>query len=270
MSTCEETICTGACEACTIAICADVFSGCQCNQGPQCSPNCNPQCSGSSCRCGSSSSVILPGILGIMGFLLTGIFGIGILSSFGAKSPYVLTVLGAVGLSFSLSGIRLDRNPSQCPDAVKTRTRWRGLVINHSHHPPDQRIRGHEIRIGEKYFCTGCYGILIGTVLALLMAFFYLGIGIVDWMWPLILVGVPASFVPIILRYTVYQDGSSIFRLISNILLPVGCCLIFVIFDATSQGLTNNILLTLGIMIIALLRAFAAAQSNRNLGTVKS
>ncbi|MFW9854521.1 MAG: hypothetical protein ACFFFG_05655 [Candidatus Thorarchaeota archaeon] len=270
MSTCEETICTGACEACTIAICSEALAGCQCNQTPQCNTNCNPQCSGSSCRCGSSSSIILPGILGIIGIFLTGILGIGILSTFGAKSPYVLTVVGAIGIGFSLSGFRYDVNPSQCPDSAKTRTRWHRLVVIHSHHPPAQRITGHEFKIGEKYFCTGCYGILIGIILALLIAVFYLVFGIAEWMGPLVLVAVPISFIPIILRYTKYRNGSSIFRLISNILLPVGCCLVFVIFDATSQGLTNNVLLTLGIMLIALLRGFAGARSNRSLGLVKS
>ena len=41
--------------------------------------------------------------------------------------------------------------------------------IHHSHHPKHLIERGHEFRIGNKYFYTGCYGLLIGTVCAVII-----------------------------------------------------------------------------------------------------
>jgi hypothetical protein len=109
MSTCEDVICTTACEACTIAICAESLSNCQCSQSPQCDPGCsNVQCNSSNCRCGSSSSVILPIVITITGILFAGVLGVGILSVFGAKSPYYLTFLGSIVLALNLSGLRID------------------------------------------------------------------------------------------------------------------------------------------------------------------
>jgi hypothetical protein len=205
----------------------------------------------------------------VTSILFTGLLGIGFLNAFGAKSPYYLTFFGSIALAINLSGIRISNNASQCPEIEKTRTRLGKLVFIHSHHAPAQRKKGHEFKIKDKYFCTGCYGILTGTILSLIFAVFYVGFGFPNWIWPLVWVGAPLSFLPIILRYTLYQDMPVLFRLISNILLPVGCYLIFVIFDVTSQGLITNILLIFGVLIIALLRAVAAVRANQGSVTVE-
>jgi hypothetical protein len=127
-----------------------------------------------------------------------------------------------------------------------------------------------EFKIGDKYFCTGCYGILFGTVLSLLIAVLYVGIGLPEWMWPLVLLVTPLCFIPIIIRYTLYRDMPVFLRLTSNVLLPVGCTQIFMIFDATSQGLINNILLIIGVILLALLRGLVASRSNQNSINVKA
>jgi hypothetical protein len=188
----------------------------------------------------------------------------GLNQSFNSKGPIMLTLFGSAVLAVNLTGLRIGNGSQKKSLAlykknwnpVSTRQGWFTFV--HSHHTAKQRMEGHEFKFRNKYFCTGCYGTLIGTIIAIMVFTAYLLFGMPDNFVFLATIVAPISFIPIILRYTVFTNMKTSMRLLSNSLLPVGCSLYLVVMDHVFQSWVLNACLVLLILMTGFIRAKVA------------
>ena len=78
-----------------------------------------------------------------------------------------ICVLGAIATIFphkcSNSEIPSDLEP------IRYST-FRSFRLVHGHHPICRTFNDHEIKIGQKMFCAGCLGLLIGSIIAIINA----------------------------------------------------------------------------------------------------
>ncbi len=222
--------------------------------------------------CSESSSVSK--IVDLFGTLISVFFCtfvLGFLQNFDSKGPLYLTLIGSCILAISLSGIRIKRNIHErsCKSLKKSFNNYGTTTLGwftfvHSHHCLKERVAGHEFKIGDKYFCTGCFGILIGTVISIVFAITtYFIIGLNSSFHPIFILIIPFCFIPIILRYTLFPEMKSPIRLLSNILLPIGCCLLFFVFENTFHNWFVNVSLILVCITIAFLRGMAQKVGGR-------
>jgi len=126
----------------------------------------------------------------------------------------------------------------------------------------------HELRIGNKYFCTGCYGTLLGTITSILLIIGYFYFGTEKTLIPFIILLIPMCFIPIILKYTIFTQMKPAYRLISNALLPIGFCTLVILLDVTYQSWFINALLILLVITVAYIRAIVARVDNNKLSTL--
>ncbi len=183
---------------------------------------------------------------------------------FGAKGPVILTFLGAFALFANLLNIGLEpesfQNISKLPKTSSIMSHKGPLIIYHSHHSQEERLDGKEFRIGYKYFCTGCYGILLGTSIAIVLIFFHLINGISKNLSLILILSVPLWFIPIILRYTLYTDMKTIPCFLSNMFLPIGCSVLLVFTDLAFQSWILNVLVVILIEVVVCLRGFVSVR----------
>ncbi|MFX1254785.1 MAG: hypothetical protein ACFFCZ_24450 [Promethearchaeota archaeon] len=238
------------CEACAAALCAGICESCTCG-----------------CYSPSYSSIIP--LIGSVIFTLVTMFVLGVLQAFDPKGPFFLTMLAGAVLAVSLTGIRFTTGTCQgnC-DSVKekvcdsVKTTWGRLTFVHSHHKPHLREANHEFKIGHKYFCTGCYGTLIGTTIVLLLMSAYVLFGLTADLAFLVALAVPICLVPTILRYAIFKEMRTPLRLLSNILLPIGSGLLFILCDYTFHSWILNVGLVLFILVISFVRISASSKEN--------
>ena len=256
--------CSENCEQACSSMCQEA-----CDQ--MCQDACNQMCQNA---CSSSTSILTsfikaslllsPVILTLVVAILVGMF-----QAFDPKGPILLTIFGSSVLTVSLSGVRLTKSgsktsPCQVIDGAaksfSSRLRW--FTIHHSHHPKHLIIQGHEFKIANKYFCTGCYGLCFGTVCAILIASLYMVFGL-NTSWALaILPLVPCLFIPILLRYTLFPTMPTSLRFFANSLIPISWCLLSISLDALLHNWVVNVVLILIIVFSAYLRSAVASKDN--------
>ena len=197
------------------------------------------------------------------------LFVLGVFQAFNPKGPFFLTMLAGAVLAVSLTGIRFttgtckgncDSVKEKVCDSVKTT--WGRLTFVHSRHKPHLREANHEFKIGNKYFCTGCYGTLIGTTIVLILMSAYVLFGLTADLAFLVAIAVPLCLIPITLRYAVFRQMRTPMRLFSNILLPIGAGLMFILCDYTFHSWIVNVSLVLLILMISFVRITASAKEN--------
>lgn len=245
-NTCQQEECQLAC--CQLACC----SLCAGSGGTE-------QCGASTCSI-MSPGIILP-LLGSIFLTLIGTIILGFIQAFDSKGPLYITLIGSGFLAVGLSGIRLsNKQHHTCKGANKeiksvVSTKLGLFKINHSHHAKHLRENGHEFKIGnDKYFCTGCYGLLIGTIISIIITLLYIGYGINELMLSILVIMTPIAFVPIIVRYFIIKNVKTPIKFLSNSLLPVGCCFLFLILENQFQNWTINVGLVLLTITAAYLR----------------
>ncbi|MFX0171784.1 MAG: hypothetical protein ACFE9L_07690 [Candidatus Hodarchaeota archaeon] len=275
--------------ACSESIESSIEQSCQ-NITDSCSQQCSEQCEanfescmedfcnqmmtqmcGSCCAnitCGSQTSVptiVMPlfGILVIISFIT---IILGLLQNFNPKGPLYLTLFGSSFLAVSLTGIRFntgqDSMSKHYPILPNSGiTRFKCFEFIHSHHNPLERVKGHEFNIGNKFFCTGCYGILIGAVISIIFALIYAAFGLTSGMFPIVAFITPICFLPILFRYLLVLELKTSLRLLSNILLPIGCSFTFMLID----HLYHNWLLNFWLILLTVSMAFLRRKMSRNL-----
>ncbi|MFW9995550.1 MAG: hypothetical protein ACFFD4_26165 [Candidatus Odinarchaeota archaeon] len=194
---------------------------------------------------------------------------LGFVQYFDSKGPLIITLFGSVILAVNLTGVRFSNGNYEHYDRTLekqllglTATYWGRLTFNHSHHSMKQREGGHEFKFRGRFFCTGCYGIFIGTVIAIASMIIYLTVGISPDNAIFYIIAMVFCFVPIISRYTVFTSMKTEMRLLSNILLPVGCSLYLIVFDYFLQNWFLNVGLVLLTLLIATLRGIVANNDN--------
>ncbi|MHA2232396.1 MAG: hypothetical protein ACXAB4_07880 [Candidatus Hodarchaeales archaeon] len=124
------------------------------------------------------------------------------------------------------------------------------LIWHHGHHPPLARFRNHELFIRGKRYCCGCIGasigILTGSAIIALVELADFGQRLSQFMLFGGLVLVATALTP----YGAKTNPIAPFRLILNIFLPVGLCLVIV--SARVNHPTSNLVLLLGGLTFAL------------------
>ncbi|MFX1254788.1 MAG: hypothetical protein ACFFCZ_24465 [Promethearchaeota archaeon] len=224
------------------------------------------------CPEGSSPCSILSLIIQLIGTVTYTLvmFILGVLQAFDPKGPLFLGILTGSVLAVSFTGIRFKTRTCQgnC-DSVRERvcdsvkTTWGRLTFVHSHHKPHLREANHEFKIGHKYFCTGCYGTLIGTTIVLLLMSAYVLFGLTADLAFLVRLAIPICFIPIALRYAVFKQMRTPLRLLSNILFPIGGGLLLVLCDYTFHSWILNVGVVLLIVVIVFVRMNVSAKENK-------
>ncbi|MFW9992207.1 MAG: hypothetical protein ACFFD4_09195 [Candidatus Odinarchaeota archaeon] len=272
---CSEA-CGAACsEACNEA-CSNVCNEASCSEAcnEACSNACNEACSNAcSSSSGSGVSSVFTGMITISLVLLCSII-VGIIDAFNSQGPIVITLFGSVFLAVNLTGIRFVSNKNEkkictspCSKNKSTNMvsiRWGKILVAHSHHSLAQCKTGHEFRMGKKYFCTGCYGLFLGSVVAIAIFVTYLLDTVNYTFLTSYLFIIPLCFIPIIMRYTIKPRMGTRLKLAANGLIPIGCSLLFIAIDIIYQNWFINVGMVLFILLIAFSRGMVAARDNKN------
>ncbi|MHA2139800.1 MAG: hypothetical protein ACW98G_18100 [Candidatus Hodarchaeales archaeon] len=278
MSSSENTCCQGCADSfsqsCGESCTASCEENCQesCNEAcsDACSSACSNACSNATCTCGSTTEIaIFPLLLAFGGTILSSIV-LGVLQAFDSHGPILITLFGSTILAVSLSGIRLNSpyGKTTC-NALSNRstslftTKIGRISFNHSHHSPSLIEAGHEFQIKNKYFCTGCYGLLVGSIISVVIGTIYILNGIhTTWVSILPFI-VPLCFIPIMFRYLLPYKIPSSMKLIANSLLPIGCCLLLIYTDVLFYNWAYNVFIVLLIISAAYLRGIIAQIDNK-------
>ena len=269
-------ICSGLTDQCTANCQENCEQNCtdSCNAACQnaCSSACSNACSNSTCSCGGSESTtiifgaLFNGMVPLVGALL-----LGLIQAFDPSGPLFMTMLGSGLLAISLTGVNLTRfsgkhnKQSRCLSQPRHqfRTKMGFLTFNHSHHPIELINEGHEFTLKNKYFCTGCYGLLTGTLLAMIFAILYMLYGLPKVLTIPVAILIPVCFLPIIIRYKFVKNPITSVRAISNGLLPIGCCLTLLLMDSLFHSWTINVLVVMLVSIAAYVRGSVARRDNQ-------
>ena len=262
----NSAVCCGNCSSGSSKCCSSSSSSC-------CS-------SGSSSRCCSSRATgyfsTIVSILSSILFVIFSSLSIGVFQSFNSKGPLLLTYIGSIFLSLMLSGARvsLKETNTVCSSINKENAKVISSKIGritfyHSHHPVELRESNHEFKFRGKYFCTGCYGILAGTLLSLLISSYYLlfdfEIYYIGWIGMLAII----FLLPIVLRYIVFKNMRTWFRFLANMLLPISFCLILIYVDKLYQNWFLNILVIILVILGAYVRSYVSIKENSSRKTLE-
>lgn len=128
------------------------------------------------------------------------------------------------------------------------------IQILHSHH--DEKQMNHEIKIRNRFFCTGCYGIGLGFLLSELpggIYILYFNQGSMALGVCLILVGYISIFISLV-KYLKPVFG--ILRLLSNSCLPIGIWFVVIGVDILFQNMFSLIYSICIITYFILVRLF--------------
>lgn len=137
------------------------------------------------------------------------------------------------------------------------------FIIYHCHHNKKLIEKGKEFRIKNKYFCTGCYGVLFGIIIGDTIAFLYLAYSLSFYLKIYLSLSIPIWFIPIILRYTLFTRMRSSFRFISNLLFPIGCWILLIVGDSIFNNWIINGFIMVFFGITIKLRVSASARENK-------
>ena len=139
------------------------------------------------------------------------------------------------------------------------------VLLVHSHHANLLRKRGKEFRIGRRHFCTGCYGLLLGTLAGDALAIVHLVHGVEPGFFGTGVWFLPLFFVPIVLRYAWAPRLPAPFRFLANAGLALGCWLILLVGNDLWKSAPINALLLAIVVGIGFWRAGAPARENLRL-----
>lgn len=172
---------------------------------------------------------------------------------FNSKGPIILCLLGAILLALRFTGIQLmNEKTKEMPSWMVTRL---GLfVIVHCHHNKELCEKGKEFKFRGKYFCTGCYGLCLGTVISIVLIILYLLYGLNSVMIVPLIYLIPFLLIPIILRYLIFIHMKSSLRFLSNTFLPIGIVLLLSIIDRLLKNWIINSIFVFLLIGIAYLR----------------
>lgn len=273
VTSCNEKIeesCQNCTQSCTESCTRSCSESCSQTCSDSCGQSCSSSCSSSCCSSSSSSLKLMIGFVPLALCELALVFIIGLFQSFNPLGPFYLTLIGSVFLSISLSGISPNFKSKKSICSMKnlnekliTSSHIGKLTINHSHHPLRLIELGHEFKVGSRYFCTGCYGLLAGTIISIIISLLYMTMNISNLSGIILIAFVPLGLIPIIVRYYLIENPSNIVRFLSNALLPISCCFLLISIDTLFHQWIFNELAVLLIIFAALLRDLLARMDNK-------
>jgi len=169
------------------------------------------------------------------------------------SSTYALIcILGAIAVFFPrrCSRVVFLKKWEKTPQLDETRmTTFLGFKLTHGHHPKCESFSDHELQIGNKTFCAGCTGLLIGALISLVTvsAYFLSRVQIDKAAVPL--VGFGFITVLVGLLTPVFIAGRGVTRLATNAFLILGMSSILIGADT----LLHNVQIDLYLMALDVL-----------------
>lgn len=160
-----------------------------------------------------------------------------------------LTVLIVFAMTILASLAKIQWIQGHSIPSSETTSTLGPLIWHHGHHPPLPRFQNHELSIHGKRYCCGCIGASIGiitgsVIIALVeLANFSQRISLFMLFGGLTLVA--AALTP----YGIGSNPIAPFRLITNVFLPVGLCLVIA---SARVNHSSNLVLLLGGLAFAL------------------
>ena len=169
-------------------------------------------------------------------------------------STYALIcIFGSIAVFFpkKCSGTISPKNAQAAPkmfdnvsrlDERKTTTLF-GFKLTHGHHPSCDSFSDHEFQIGEKTFCAGCTGLLIGALISLVTvsAYFLSQVQLSKVVIPLVGFGFTAVLVGLLTPIFIARRSAT--RLTTNALFILGMSSILVGADASLHNMQIDLYL---------------------------
>ena len=165
-----------------------------------------------------------------------------------------------IGIIFEIiciSGILATLFPSSClemPQFLKSNKKHRyQLNIHkktlHAHHPICENYASHVLSIGNLDFCATCSGLLVGAIIAIIIASLYF-LGSLSLNSPTVLVLAGTTGVALgLIQSALPKFSGSLTRFVASILFVMGTSLMLASIDAA----TNNIFIDLFLVFLSVL-----------------
>ena len=162
-------------------------------------------------------------------------------------------LVGSLFIIISLGGIYSAFRPGRLrrlflkPNDKQTTIKTKSIISLAGHHPVCTPFKNHSFQSKNSVFCTGCYGLAVGSIIAIITVCVYLYSNItlpIEYSIVLLSVG----FTLLIINYTetIWYHNTVRLHLISNSLLIIG--FLFIVIGTTeitgeaSYGITATVL----------------------------
>jgi hypothetical protein len=161
-------------------------------------------------------------------------------------------LVGSIFIIISLGGIYSAFRPGRLkrlfikPDEKKTELKTKSIISLAGHHPECKPFEKHSFKYKNSEFCTGCYGLAIGSIIAIISIciYFYYNIT-VGVNFSIIILS--AGFTLLVINYieTLFYHNTMIFHLVSNCLLIIGFLLIVISITEITGEASYGIIATI-------------------------
>jgi len=165
----------------------------------------------------------------------------------------LICILGAVAVFFpkKCSRIIYPKNWRTIPNIIysasqldeKKTTSLFGLRLTHGHHPNCEGFSDHEFQIGNKTFCAGCTGLLVGALISLVVVPAYFSSQVQLGKIAIPLIGFGFIIVLIDLLTPIFIAMRSALRLAVNVLFILGMSSILVGADTLLHNIQIDVYL---------------------------
>lgn len=137
--------------------------------------------------------------------------------------------VGLVFIIVCLAGIYSAYRPGRLKrlflksDTKKNPITAKSTIRLAGHHPACNQFKNHSFQYNNSYYCTGCYGLAIGSIIAIITIsiFLLINIRIADE-FKIILLSIGLTLIAINYIETFWYHNSIVFHLVSNSLLIIG------------------------------------------------
>ena len=217
-----------------------------------------------------------------IGISLTGLCIIGLLAFRAppplARSSYEKYLVGSVFGAICGLGIFAGLFPSRCThittrnsyhrleSRMHIREKKKILKMVNGHHPSCEHYSSHVLHIDDRKFCSGCTGMIIGAIIALILDFLYFFIGYEIGNISSLLVGVGAFSVGCSFIFFFSIDlRSGAARLILNAYFVFATALLLIGIDGKAGSLILNLYLLLLIVYWIITRMIISQQNHKQI-----
>ena len=147
----------------------------------------------------------------------------------GSKGPLYITFIVSVLIGINSAGLRYTRMRMPYISS-RLATKLGGLAIYHSHHMMEN-YKGHEIYLKGKYFCSRCYGLVIGIILSLIIFMSYLihPFNEIILIVPVIITAL--LIIPLFFWFRVQDKLETFTRFISGLFSPIIVWIVLIYID---------------------------------------
>ena len=184
---------------------------------------------------------VLVSIAGLVLVVLLTVFPPTVNADFSWRKP----LIGLIFSIFCFLGVLAVFSPYQCGKLVNKKIETVGLISNkivshdkgivlRGHHPTCGKYSAHIFRIKNRTFCAACIGLLIGGLLALVIAvgYFFWNWQVIEHITMIVFLGITGvSFGLLQFKF------KSFVRLFANTVFVIGTLLILIGIDKTIQNL---------------------------------